>query len=227
MVGVITKCFIVPYFGDYPEWMPYWESNTERMREHGYDFLFDTDEQDFQRRVERTLGIECPPMTGTGRIWNFRPALGVLYKNEIKEFDWWGHCDFDCVFGRVEQWVTDEFLLDLDVHSNHDDYICGPWTLYRNTPVVNTMFLNTDEWAERMGGDDWSHGWAEKGFTQIVDGYHDGGLIRRQYTKWQTRSQDDFSTCVLHEDGRLTEGNTECMMLHFRRTKQYPLGCIR
>jgi len=222
----ISKCMVVPYFGQYPEWFDLWMRNTERMREHGYDFLFDTDEQDFRKRVWRKLGIECPPMNGTGRVWNFRPAFGMLYEDEIKEFDFWGHTDFDCVYGRVEDWVTANFLDGLDVHSNHDDYICGPWTLYRNTPVVNTMFQATGEWKERMEGDDWSHGWAEKGFTQIVDNFHAEGLIRRQYTKWQTRSQDDFSTCVLHEDGRLTEGGTECMMLHFRRTKQYPVGCV-
>ena len=216
---------VVPYFGQYPEWFDLWMRNTERMRKHGYDFLFDTNETDFKKRVWRKLGIECPPMTGTGRIWNYRPALGVLYEDEIKDFDFWGHCDFDVVFGQVEKWVTDDFLNDLDVHSNHDDYICGPWTLYRNTPVVNTLFQATDEWKERMEGQDWTHGWAEKGFTSIVDMFHDEGIINRKYTKWQTRSQDDFSTCVLHDDGRLTEGGNDCMMLHFRRVKQYPLGC--
>ena len=223
---MISKVLICPYFGELPSWYEHWLANTERMRNFGYDFLFDTDEQDFRKRVWRKLGIECPPMNGTGRVWNFRPAFGMLYEDEIKEFDFWGHTDFDCVYGRVEDWVTANFLDGLDVHSNHDDYICGPWTLYRNTPVVNTMFQATGEWKERMEGDDWSHGWAEKGFTQIVDNFHAEGLIRRQYTKWQTRSQDDFSTCVLHEDGRLTEGGTECMMLHFRRTKQYPVGCV-
>ena len=225
---------IVPYFGPYPEWFDLWMRNTERMRNFGYDFLFDTDEQDFQKRVWRTLGIECPPMTGTGRVWNFRPALGVLYEEEIADFDFWGHTDFDCVYGQVEKWVTDEFLdgdgsghnIGVDIHSNHDNYICGPWTLYSNTPVVNNLFRRTDEWKERMEGDDWSHGWAEKGFTQIVDQAHLEEEIVRKYTKWQTRSQDDFSTCVLHEDGRLTEGGTECMMLHFRRTKEYPSGCV-
>jgi hypothetical protein len=225
MAGMITKCFIVPYFGDYPEWMDSWMQNTKRMRHFGYDFLFDTDEADFKRRVKRTLGIDCPPMTGTGRVWNFRPALGVLYEEEIRDFDFWGICDFDCVFGRVEQWVTDDFLADLDIHSNHHSYICGPWTLFRNTPLVNNLFRHTDEWKERMEGEDWSHGWAEKGFSEIVDQAHDERLIRKAYTFWQTRNLDNYDT--LHFEGdKLVEGNEEVFFAHFRRTKVYPVGCL-
>ena len=223
---MISKCLIVPYFGEYPPWMNDWFNNTERMKTLGYNFLFDTDEAAFRDRVRDILMIEPPPMMDTGRIWTFRPALGLLYAREIQDYEFWGHTDFDCVYGRVEEWVTDEFLDGLDVHSNHDEYMCGPWSLYRNTTVVNNMFKATGEWRERMEGDDWAHGWAEKGFSRIVDDFHDEGLIRRQYTKWQTRSQDDFSTCVLHDDGRLTEDGKECMMLHFRRVKQYPKGCV-
>jgi hypothetical protein len=224
--NMITKCFIVPYFGKYPEWMPHWISNTERMRGLGYDFLFDTDEAAFQDRVRDKLGIVCPPMTGSGRIWNYRPALGVLYEDEIKDFDFWGICDFDCVFGRVEKWVTDDFLADIDIHSNHHSYICGPWTLFRNTPLVNNLFRHTGEWKERMLGDDWSYGWAEKGFSEIVDQAHDEGIIRKAYTFWQSKSQDNFDH--IHWDGdRLMDGNEEIFKLHFRRTKVYPLGAIR
>lgn len=217
---------IVPYFGQLPEWFPHWERNTERMREFGYDFLFDDDEIAFRLRVRETLGIECPPLTGTGRIWNFRPALGLLYQQEIEGFDFWGHTDFDCVYGRVENWYTDAYLGDLDIAANHHDYISGPWTLYRNTSVVNTLFLQTDEWKQRMQGEDCSHGWAEKGFTDIVDSYHRVGLIRRRYDYFQTRNLDDFSTCRLLPDGSLMEGDEEVAMLHFRRTKEWPKGCI-
>ena len=222
---MISKCLIVPYFGDYPEWMDLWFANTKRMKTLGYDFLFDTDEADFKKRVWRKLGIECSPMTGTGRIWNFRPALGVLYEDEIKEFDFWGHTDFDCVYGRVENWVTDDFLDNLDVHSNHHSYICGPWSLFRNEPVVNNLFRHTDEWAARMEGEDCFHGWAEKGFSEIVDRANDEGLIRKAYTFWQTRDLNNYDT--LHFEGdKLMEGKEEVFFAHFRRTKEYPVGCV-
>jgi len=133
--------------------------------------------------------------------------------------------DLDCVYGRVEKWGTDDFLDGLDIWSNHDDYICGPWTLYRNVPKVNGLFLLTEEWSLTMTATN-PTGWAEFGFTAIVDHQHELGNIRRRYTKFQTRSQDDFSGLRLLPDGRLMDGRDEAMMCHFRRTKVYPEGCI-
>ena len=222
---MITKCFIVPYFGEYPEWMPHWERNTERMRGLGYDFLFDTDEAAFQDRVRDKLGIECPPMTGTGNIWEFRPALGVLYADEISEFSYWGHTDFDVLYGRVEEWVTDDFLDGVSIHSNHHNYICGFWSLYANEPFVNNLFRRSPDWQKYMeeGG---GSGWAETEFTRVVDEAHAAGEINRVYTHWQTKDLNNYDS--IHWDGdRLMEGNTEVFTAHFRRTKQYPSGAIK
>jgi len=220
----LRKVLIVPYFGQLPEWFDLWAANTERMKDHGYDFLHD-DEASFRDRVRDKLGIEPPPMADTGRVWNFRPAFGLLYENEIRDFHFWGHCDFDMVFGRVERWYTDDYLDSLDITANCHDYISGPWTLYRNHPIVNSLFLQTEEWKHRMEGSDCSHGWAEKGFTAIVDAAHKQGAIRRRYDYFQTRNLDDFSACRLLSEGRLMEGEREIAMLHFRRTKQWPEGC--
>lgn len=202
----------------------YWQ-NAERLHDHGYDFLMEDDEDAFRDRVRDILAIETPKMANTGRVWNFRPAFGLLFADEIKEYDFWGHCDFDMVFGRVERWYTDEYLSGLDITANCPNYISGPWTLYRNCLIVNTLFLQTDEWIGRMEGEDFAHGWAEKGFTEIVDRNHDRRMIVRRYDRWQTSNLDDFSSLRLLPDGSLMEGDTEVCLAHFRRTKQYPQGC--
>jgi len=220
-----SKVLICPYFGNLPPWMDHYWRNAERLREHGYNFLLDYDEQEFRERVREKLGIEPPPMWGTGKIWDFRPALGYLYADEIAGYEWWGHTDFDCVYGRVERWLTDEFLAGLDIFSNHIDYICGPWTLYRNIRVVNELFQEDPYWAQNMRSPT-STGWAETTFSATVDAFHRGEAIRRRYELWQTRNWDSFDTVRLEADGRLIEGREEVFMAHFRRTKQYPQGCI-
>lgn len=221
---MITKLFVCPYFGDMPSWMDHYWRNARRLRAQGYDFLVDTDEEAFHERVKDRLGITCPTMVGTGKTWDFRPALGVLYEEEIRGYDFWGHTDFDCVYGRVEEWVTDAFLSDLDIHSNHHNYICGFWTLYRNQPFVNELFSLHPEWQEIMESAT-PYGWAETGFTEIVDTFAESGELAREYTFWQTKNLNNYD--LLHwEDGKLMEGNTEVMVAHFRRTKEYPPRCI-
>lgn len=219
------KILICPYFGELPSWMDHYWANAERLTQHGYNFLLDDDENAFRDRVRERLHIEPPPMWGTGKIWDFRPALGFLYEKEIEGAAWWGHTDFDCVYGRVERWLTPGFLADLDIFSNHVDYICGPWTIYRNNALVRRLFMESPFWEAKME-DPMPSGWAEKEFTGTVDAWHEGGVIRRRYEYLQTENLNSFSTLKLHDDGRLTEGGNEVFMAHFRRTKVYPLGCI-
>lgn len=225
---MIRKLLIVPWFGDLPPWFDLWRANFRAALEpHGYDLLLDTNLDGFKRRVKFRLGIEDAPIVpGEGKVHDYRAAFGALYYPELDGYDFYGHTDIDMVYGRVESWVTDEFLDGVDIHSNHVDYISGPWTLYRNTQAVRDLFLSADGWAERLAHPDTS-GWVEKGFTEAADAAHAAGEIQLRYTMWQTKNLDSFKTCRLDDDGRLFEGRVEIPMLHFRRTKEYPAGCVR
>jgi hypothetical protein len=163
-------------------------------------------------------------MTGTGNVWDFRPALAELYADKLEGYDWWGHTDFDCVYGRVERFITPEFLDGVDIYANHHDYICGAWTMYRNTPAVNSLFRRSSVWQQKMQ-DPNPTGWAEAEFTRVVDDAHEEGVLRRVYKTMQTADWNRFDTCWLREDGALMEGNEERMLAHFRRSKVYPERC--
>ena len=220
---MVRKLLICPWFGPLPEWMPKYMENIKALKEKGYDFLITHDLEDFNRRCEEKLGFKSPIIPGTGKLHDFRPALGLLYEEELKGYDFWGHTDFDCVYGRVDKFVTDELLKDLDIQSNHIDYICGPWTLYRNTPKINRLFQEYPHWKERME-DPHSSGWAEfqDGFTGVVDRNHNEGKIRRLYTYWQGKDHNIIDN-VHYEGDRLMDGDLEIMMFHFRRVKQWPI----
>jgi len=211
----VNKVLICPYFGDLPPWMDrYWE-NAARLQEHGYDFLLETDEDAFRDRVRDLLAIEPPVMAGTGNIWDFRPALGYLYEDEIKDFHYWGHTDFDCVYGRVERFYPDELLGQYDILTDHWDYICGPWTLYRNTLEVRELFIQNPEWVDVMSLDE-PQGWPEFGFNQTVKR---SGLKTLYACHHEWRKPE----LLKMEDGILTHDKQEIPMFHFRHTKRWPL----
>lgn len=214
---MIKKLLICPWFGELPEWFDKYQENIKALKAMGYDFLITHDLADFNRRCRDKLGFESPIVPGTGKVHDYRCALGELYQSELwyGKYDFWGHVDFDCVFGQVDKWVTDEFLKKLDIHSNHDTYICGPWTLYRNTPEVNGLFRQHPQWKEIMQHSE-STGWVEQGFSRLVE---QSGL-RYAYTFWQ--ANPDRMNELTMRDGALFEGDTEVMMAHFRRTKTWP-----
>src|SRR3990167_4792831 len=200
-MSVIKKIFLTPFFGELPEWMDKYTAHFEAiLRPKGYDWLLDTDFESFKKRVKDKLGIEYPGLPGTGKVWDYRGTLGFLYEDEIKGYDFWGHTDFDCVYGDVDKWVTDEFLSNLDVHSNHISYVNGCWSLYRNNNQVNKLFFGAD-WKRYMTDPD-SFGWIENIFSRHLE--HSG--LRYKYTFWQG---DPYTTTpnLKLENGRLYQDN--------------------
>jgi hypothetical protein len=214
----MRKIFITPYFGDAPSWFPEYKEHFEQtLRPAGYDWLLDTDLDGFKKRVKDRLGIDYLGEWGSGKIWDFRGSLGYLYSDEIKDYEWWGHTDFDCVYGDVSKWVTDEFLSDLDVHSNHNTYVMGAWSLYRNTPKVNMLFMERWDWRSFMARPE-PNGWIENEFSRELE---KSGL-RYKYTFWQGNPYTTTPN-LKFENGKLYQDGHEIMMFHFRRSKKWPI----
>jgi hypothetical protein len=222
---LIRKLLICPYFGDFPPWYDAWYENARVLSPLGYDILIDTDEDVFRDRVRGILGVECPRMAGTGKSWDFRPTLGLLYEKELEGYDFWGHTDMDVVYGRIGRWVNDEFLQGLDMHSDCRSYVNGPWSLYRNTPMMRDLFTEEHFWQSILE-DPVPSGWAEMQFSKIIEYSHQEGRLVKKWTQWQVFEESDLADLRLDDEGRLTLGPREVFMAHFRRTKVYPKGCI-
>jgi hypothetical protein len=212
---VIRKLMICPWFGDEPEWASRYHRNADTLAEHGFDFLHDRDLESFRERVADVLGVACPIVPGSDKIHDFRPAFGELYRDELAGYDFWGHTDYDCVYGRVGVFATDELLGSADVQTDNGfDYLCGPWTLYRNTPEVASLFRRRDGWRGILESPT-NHGWVETSFTEVV--YRSS--LRVQRDAFHAHLQPE----LLWTDGeRLMHDDREISFFHFRHTKSWP-----
>ena len=219
---MIRKLIIAPWFGPLPSYYKLWVNNIGRLAPHGYHIYGTFDKEDFNRRVKAALGIENAIGDDGRKVCDYRCTFGVIYADLIEKgsFDFWGTTDVDMVYGRVEEWVTDDFLADIDLHSNHPTYVSGPWSLYRNTPPVNELFMHYEDWRGELGNPR-TTGWVETSFSRLLE----DSLLGYSYTNWQTKNLDNFDR--LHWDGdKLMEGRDEVMVAHFRRTKEYPKGLL-
>jgi len=217
---MLSKIFICPYFGELPSWFDLYLQNFKSLRRLGYEILIDENEDKFRQRVSDKLGIVAPALRGSRKLSDLRMMLGELYQEEIADFDFWGLTDFDCVYGRVDRFIPDEQLAEIDIHSNHFCYIAGPWTLFRNSPRINSLFREYPGWQEEAT-DPSLTGWGEKEFSKLVDARHEDGNLRRLYTHFQSKSPTDLSA-VHFEGDALYDGEDEIMMAHFNRSKVYP-----
>lgn len=208
----LKKIFLMPFFGNLPEWY-----DKYRLPD-GYDMLIDQDIEGFKKRVKEKLGIDYPGLPGTGKVFDYRCTLGLLYEEEIKGYDFWGHTDFDCVYGHVDKWISDEFLSGLDIHSNHHSYVNGCWSLYRNTHEVNNLFRKYQFWGEKMTSQK-VNGWVEEEYSRLLE----SSGLRYKYTFWQGWPYTTTPSLNKTIDGRLFQDWEEIMMFHFRRSKKWPL----
>ena len=217
---MIRKLLLAPWFGPLPTWYRLWFDNISRLGQFGFDVYVTQDGFDFNRRVKDILGIENAIGDDGRKVCDYRCAFGLLYADLLDGYEWWGTTDLDMVYGRVENWVTDDFLGDIDLHSNHPTYVSGPWSLYRNTPPVNELFTHYSDWRGELENPR-TTGWVETSFSRLLE----DSLLGYSYTNWQTKNLDNFDR--LHWDGeRLMEGREEVMVAHFRRTKEYPKGLL-
>ena len=222
-MATLKKVLIAPYFGEFPPWFDLFLADFIRtMRPQGYELLLDTDMQSFKDRVKEKLGIDYPGVRGTGKVWDYRCALGHLYRDEIKGFDYWGHCDFDMVFGNVNKFLPDSKLVELDVYSSHHDYVCGCFSLYRNAANVRSLFYQYTEWQQKMIQAE-PTGWVEEGFSRTLEqsGLHFKYEFNQgnPWTKSPLLNKKGINLSQFIEGG----GWKDIMLFHFRHSKRWPL----
>ncbi len=74
------------------------------------------------------------------KLCDYRPLFWLLLQHYRLHFDFWGYCDLDVVFGRLERFITPGILSAYD-----KIYAYGHLTLFRNSPLNNIAFVfNTD-----------------------------------------------------------------------------------
>lgn len=69
------------------------------------------------------------------KLCDYKPAYGVLFDEYLKEYDYWGHCDLDMIFGKLYPFLLYPLKKGYDKILFH-----GHLTLYRNSPSVNMRF---------------------------------------------------------------------------------------
>lgn len=219
-MAILRKVMLTPWFGPFPEWFDLFIADFNRtMKPQGYDWWLETDLEDFKRRVKDKLGIDYPGVRGSSKVHDYRCALGMLYEEELHDhdYDYWGTLDFDMCFGEVNKWFPNEMISQYDIVSNHKTYVSGPFSLYRNSPEVNRLFLNT-HWPRYLIHPE-SNAWVEGEFSRLLE--HSG--LKYKYMSEQGDPWCDILN-LKKENGILYQDGKPIPMFHFRHFKdKWPL----
>lgn len=180
MVQTPSIIIIIPYFGKWPFWMPFF---IESCRANpninwlllgdcaGLEDLPNNVEQrffafvDYCAFVSECLGINFNP-SNPYKLCDLKPALGFIHAADVAGHDFWGFSDLDLIYGDLRSYFSDERLRKYKVLSTHERRISGHFCLLRNEPELNSLFWKIPDFVRRAE-DPKNHALDEGGFSRI------------------------------------------------------------
>lgn len=144
-------CFIVPYFGTFPSYFNLFLKSCEHNKD--FEWLIFTDNKDYYdypsnvKKIELTFQ-ECKAIVqnkfkdfvisldNPKKFCDYKPAYGYIFEDYLKDYDFWGYCDVDLIFGDLKEFITDDILKQYDRL-----FSLGHFSLYKNNKEINGMFM--------------------------------------------------------------------------------------
>lgn len=140
--------FIIPYFGKLPYYFPLWMRTATYSK--CFDFWIFTNDnsikstalnvkiiclsfEDFVNNVQLKFDFKIG-LTTPRKLCDFRPAYGYIFEENISQYDYWGFCDIDLLWGDIDHLVP--------LEEGYDKlYVHGHMTLMKNTAEMNRLFM--------------------------------------------------------------------------------------
>ena len=177
--------FIIPFFGSFPNYFPLFLKSCERNS--GYDWLIFTDNysqysypenvkvfhttfEELKKRVERAFPFPVK-LPFPYKLCDFKPAYGLIFREELSDYKYWGYCDVDLILGNLTRFLDEEQLRRYQKH-----FYLGHMCIYENTDDMRTLFFK---------------GHARKDGTSSKYGYLDvfGSGENRIFDEWSEKTE--------------------------------------
>jgi hypothetical protein len=251
--NIKTICFVVVYFGrKWPIWFPaFLHSCTKNptinwiiftdcgsLAHHCPNVVFyDKTLSQMRELIKKKIG-KMATLDDAYKVCDYKPAFGILFDDYLKEFDFWGHCDIDIIWGDIRKYATQEILDNYDIFSTRKGMISGHFSLFRNTLRINQLFRQSSEFAEAMRQVA-CLAFDEEGMTRVIARLARAGSIRVYWPKFLQNYADpktdtpsklpQYVNKYFWEKGQLFDctgvSAAEILYLHFMTWKKTLTDC--
>lgn len=138
---------IIAYFGKFRNDNGFWLKSIEKNPT--VDFLIITDQniivptnvqiihssfEKFVNKIKQHFDFKIN-IPQPYKLCDFKVAYGDILREYIKDYDFWGHCDNDLIFGDIRKFITNDIL-----EKYERILIRGHFTLYKNCDSVNLLY---------------------------------------------------------------------------------------
>ncbi len=78
------------------------------------------------------------------KLCDLKPLYGHLFEDHIKDYGYWAFGDLDLIFGDIDN-LLPEIISNNDVITFHDTWISGPFTVFKNTSYINSLWKTSKD----------------------------------------------------------------------------------
>jgi len=172
--------FLIPYFGRWPFWMPFFLQSCRFNPDVQWLFFTDCGTPsdapdnvrfrnmsfaDYCALVSTQLGIDFRPRNPY-KLCDLKPALGYVHADELDSFDFWGFSDIDLVYGNLRGYFSAERLERFDLLSTHERRISGHLCLLRNNARMREAFMQVPGWKTKLASSE-HNAYDEAAFSRL------------------------------------------------------------
>lgn len=140
---------VTTYFGKLPNYFSLWLKSC--CYNPSIDFFLFTDQRvqelppnvtcvamtlaKMKERATKVLGFDAV-LSRPYKCCDYKPLYGLIFRDYLAAYDYWGHCDVDLIFGDLQKFFDENNLYDYDKFG-----MLGHLSLFKNTDCVNHSFM--------------------------------------------------------------------------------------
>ncbi len=185
---------LAPYFGPWPWWMPLFLATCGHNPSIQW-LLFGDHElryacpENVQFEFMSLSSFNALASTRLGwpqaikpdymmKICDLRPAFGAIFADSIDNYDYWGHCDLDVLWGDMDRFLHEALTNEADIITSRSQRITGHFTLFRNTERTNAMYQRMHRF-RALASDSTYHSFDEERITRHLKPEQEPSVLTR------------------------------------------------
>jgi len=146
----MNKTLVIPYFGKFPNYIQLWLDSCGRNPSFSWILITDCEYKDltipknvkiiksslkdieniFKEKIDKNIQLKSPY-----KLCDFRVVYWMLLDYYQIEYDYWGYCDMDLIFGNLATFITDDILLKYDKILTN-----GHLSLFNSKPKIKNSY---------------------------------------------------------------------------------------
>lgn len=155
---------IIPYFGKWPEYFNLYLYSCSKNPQIDFFYFTDccipntsypnthfvkTSFSKYCKKVSSALKINFKP-NSPKKLCDVKPFYGIIHKEDIKDYDFWGFADIDLIYGDMSLFVNNYNLNKYDVITSLSIHLSGHFTLIRKSSKYTVYGYKIKDWKSKL-----------------------------------------------------------------------------